>query len=61
MDMKYKVGQQVRLKDMNDMATILEVISGDTTLTRRYIIQYEDGFIGEYLEIDLTKHAVKNK
>jgi hypothetical protein len=59
--MKYKVGQKVRLKDMNDMATILEVISGDTTLTRRYIIQYEDGFIGEYLEIDLTKHPVRIK
>lgn len=58
--MKYKVGQQVRLKNMNEMATILEVINGDTTLTRRYIVQYEDdGYIGEYLEIDLTKHPVK--
>ena len=59
--MKYEVGQKVRLKDMNEMATILEVISGNTTLTRRYIVQYEDGYIGEYLEIDLTKHPVRIK
>jgi len=59
--MKYKVGQKVRLKDMDEMGTILEVIVGNNTITKKYIVQFEDGFIGEYLEIDLTKHPVRTK
>lgn len=57
--MKYKLGQQVRLKDMDEMATIVEVIVGDNIINKKYKVQFADGGIHTFLEKDLTKHPVR--